>query len=399
VASYKYIARDIAGSRREGEIEAGSTMDVLSFLQERDWTPVSIGQVAGEIKKKKGILGPSRIRSSDLSAVFWELTTMINGGIPLTTSLETISEDIENHTLQKVLLDVLERVEKGEPFSDSILQHPVVFNQLTYAIILAGEISGDLGKSFRRLAEYYDGRDKLARKVRAAVSYPAFVFGFLVLIVAVLMIFIIPQFIEIFEEFGSKLPAFTRGFIGFYKIIVGNGWYIFGGIFALLLFCIILHTKTKSGHRFFSKIALRLPLLGRILKYAFVSTFSRTMSTLLNAGVPMLDAFDIMSRMSRNDVIKDTINRSKDLIEQGSSVSLGMMTTDFFPNLVIKMVQVGEDSGSLGEVFERTAEHYERKVDSAITTLTTLLEPIMIITVGAIVLVVVIALYLPTGLM
>jgi type IV pilus assembly protein PilC len=119
------------------------------------------------------------------------------------------------------------------------------------------------------------------------------------------------------------------------------------------------------------------------------------MSTLLNAGVPMLNAFEILSTMSRNDVIKDSITRSKDLIEQGSSVSLGMMTTDFFPNLVIKMVQVGEDSGSLGEVLEKTAEHYERKVDSAITTLTTLLEPIMIITVGAIVLVVVIALYLP----
>ncbi|MHC4636670.1 MAG: type II secretion system F family protein, partial [Planctomycetota bacterium] len=395
MAGYKYIARDIAGSRREGEIEAGSTMDVLSFLQERDWTPVSIGQVAAEIKKKKGVLGPRRIWSSDLSAVFWELTTMINGGIPLTTSLETISEDIENHTLQKVLLDVLERVEKGEPFSDSIAQHPVVFNQLTYAIILAGEISGDLGKSFRRIAEYYDDRDKLARKVRAAVSYPAFVIGFLVLIVTILMVFIIPQFIEIFEEFGSKLPAFTRGFIGFYNIIVGNGWYIFGGLFAFVLFCIILHTKTKSGHRFFSKFVLKLPLLGKILKYAFVSSFSRTMSTLLNAGVPMLNAFEILSTMSRNDVIKDSITRSKDLIEQGSSVSLGMMTTDFFPNLVIKMVQVGEDSGSLGEVLEKTAEHYERKVDSAITTLTTLLEPIMIITVGAIVLVVVIALYLP----
>jgi len=395
MASFKYIARDSSGERREGIVDAASTMDVLGWLQEQDFVPVSIGQISGEIKPVKRILAPRSIRSADMASICRELTTLLDGGIPLTTSLQTIAEDIENHKLQKVLLDLLERVEQGEPFSDCIARHPKVFNQLSYAIILAGEMSGNLSEAFGRLADYFEGRDRLVKKVRAAVTYPIFVFSFLVLIVVVIMAFIIPHFVEIFKEFGGTLPAFTRAFLGFYSILVNNLWWILSGLAILLAVCTFLNYRIKNAHRFFSKLLLRLPLLGPIFKNAFISKFSKTMSSLLASGVPMLDAFDILSQMSKNDVIKDAINNSKDLIEQGSSISLGMMSTEFFPNLVIKMVQVGEDSGSLAEVLEKTAEHYEIKVDASITTLTSLLEPAMIIIVGMIVLVVVVALYLP----
>jgi len=373
MASFKYIARDSSGERREGIVDAASTMDVLGWLQEQDFVPVSIGQISGEIKPVKRILAPRSIRSADMASICRELTTLLDGGIPLTTSLQTIAEDIENHKLQKVLLDLLERVEQGEPFSDCIARHPKVFNQLSYAIILAGEMSGNLSEAFGRLADYFEGRDRLVKKVRAAVTYPIFVFSFLVLIVVVIMAFIIPHFVEIFKEFGGTLPAFTRAFLGFYSILVNNLWWILSGLAILLAVCTFLNYRIKNAHRFFSKLLLRLPLLGPIFKNAFISKFSKTMSSLLASGVPMLDAFDILSQMSKNE----------------------MMSTEFFPNLVIKMVQVGEDSGSLAEVLEKTAEHYEIKVDASITTLTSLLEPAMIIIVGMIVLVVVVALYLP----
>jgi type IV pilus assembly protein PilC len=209
------------------------------------------------------------------------------------------------------------------------------------------------------------------------------------------MTFIIPHFRDIFDNFGGRLPAFTRGFLSFYDMVVYNLHYIAGAALLLLILGVIMHTKTRRGHYVSSKIALRWPLLGKIFKQAFIATFCKTMSTLIEAGVPVLDVFDILAAMTRNDIVKSAIIRTKEYIVEGSSVSLSLAASEFFPDMVVNMVRVGEESGSMSKVLDRTAGYYERKVDSAITTLLVLLEPIMILTVGAIVLVVVVALYLP----
>jgi type IV pilus assembly protein PilC len=207
--------------------------------------------------------------------------------------------------------------------------------------------------------------------------------------------FIIPRFRDIFDQFAGQLPAFTRGFLGVYDVLRHNLVFILGGALALLILASVFHAKTKTVHRLFSRIALRLPLFGKILKQAFLTTFCRTMATLIEAGVPVLDVFDILTALSHNDVISAAITRTREYIVEGSSISLGMSAAEFFPNMVIKMTQVGEESGSLARVLNRTADYYERKVDSTITTFLALLEPTMILTIGAIVLVVVLALYLP----
>ena len=393
--SYRYVARDLSGVRREGLTQAVCETDVVNWLNEQGFTPISVNRLAAGIKKSKQILGPRRIKSADLAAICWQLTTMVEGGITLTTALEIIAEDIENKQLRKVLAKILERIEKGESFSDSISRFPGVFNQLSYAIILAGETGGNLALALRRVAQYFDNRDKLARKVRGALAYPAFVFSFIVLMVVLIMTFIIPQFRDIFGEFAGALPAFTAAFLGFYDALCGNLHYVAGAILLLVTVGVILHTKTKGGHRLSSRIALGFPLLGKILKQAFIVTFCRTMSTLIEAGVPVLDVFDILSAMTRNDIIRSAIMRTREYIVEGSSISLSLSASEFFPNMVVKMVQVGEESGSLCRVLDRTADFYERKVDSRITTLLTLLEPTMILLIGAIVLIVVIALYLP----
>jgi type IV pilus assembly protein PilC len=320
---------------------------------------------------------------------------MVEGGIPITGALETIAEDIENAQLQKVLLQVLDKMQKGTPFSEAISEHPHVFNQLAQAIILAGETGGTLVDALRRLAEYYDNRDKLAKKVKGATAYPTFVFGFIILIVVFIMMFIIPRFTTIFDQFGGELPAFTKAFMGFYNILKDNLIFIIATSLVVTMTTITMVTKTKQGHRVFSQIALKVPLLGSIYKQAFITMFCTTMGTLLNAGVSVLDVFNILKGMTKNDVIKDAISQTREQIIAGSSIHASMTQSGFFPNLSIKMIEVGEESGSLSRVLERTAAYYERKVDAAITTLMSLLEPIMIITVGAIVLVVVLALYLP----
>ena len=294
-----------------------------------------------------------------------------------------------------VLQQVLELMENGESFSDSILRFPNVFNQLSYSIILAGESGGNLALSLRRVAEYFDNRDKLAKKVKGAMAYPVFVMAFILLVIIFIMTFIIPRFRVIFTQIGGKLPTFTRGFLAFYDAIAFNLPFIIAGVLLLILLGILFYSKTYMGHLLFSRIALRWPLMGKILKQAFLATFCRTMSTLIEAGVPVLDVFDILSAMARNDVIREAIENTKEYVGQGSSMASGMTAAGFFPKLVTKMTDVGEQSGSLSRVLDRTADYYERKVDSTITTMLALLEPTLVITVGAIVLVVVMALYLP----
>ena len=245
-----------------------------------------------------------------------------------------------------------------------------------------------------KLAEYFESRDKLGKKIKGAMAYPIFVFTFIVLIVVFIMAFIIPRFRTIFDQLGGELPALTRGFMGFYDMLRYNLHFIIGFI-VILIVSAVLVSKTKKGHYLFSRIALVAPLFGKVLNQAFVATFCRTMSTLLAAGVSVLDALDILTGMTGNDIIKSAVIETRKNIVDGANISLSMATAGFFPNMVVKMMQVGEESGSLPTVLERTSNHYERKVDSTITTMMGLLEPIMIVTVGAIVLAVVLALYMP----
>jgi len=208
------------------------------------------------------------------------------------------------------------------------------------------------------------------------------------------MAFIIPRFELIFEQFGGELPAFTQAFMGFYSALRYNLVYIIGFVLLTIILGVTV-SKTRKGHYVFSKITLGLPLIGKILSQAFLVVFCRTMSSLLAAGVSVLEVFDILSAMTNNDIIKNAIIRTRERIIGGSNIYWSMSESGFFPNVVVKMVQVGEESGSLSNVLEKTASYYERKVDTTITTVMSLLEPIMIVTTGGIVLVVVLALYLP----
>ncbi len=396
MATYNYIARDSEGTRKEGIKEAACPTDVLGWLREQGLTPISVKGISARADKKaRQPRHRKRIKSADMAALCWQLSTMAEGGIPLTTALETISEDIENLRLQEVLQRVLESMQKGETFSESISEFPRAFNKLACAMILAGETGGSLPISLRRLAEHFDTRDKLGKKVKGAMAYPVFVLVFITLIVIFIMAFIIPRFRTIFDTFGGELPGFTRAFMGFYDIVRYNLIYIIGFISLIIISTVLAYTKTRKGHYLINKIFLALPFFGKISTQSFITMFCRTMATLLTAGVSVLEVFDILATMTNNHITQAAIVRSKDHIVAGESIFSGMAATGFFPNMVIKMIQVGEESGSLSKVLNRTADYYERKVDATITTLMSMLEPIMIVIVGGIVLMVVLALYLP----
>jgi type IV pilus assembly protein PilC len=392
--SYKYVARNSSGKQKKGLVQAASSTDVLSYLQEQGFTPISVNEVTSEAPKKKRGGRRKKIKSADLAALCWQLATMVEGGIPITVALDTIAEDAENPSLQPILETVSDMVKKGQSFSDGIAKFPRVFNQLSRALIIAGETGGNLGDALGKLAQYFDSRDRLAKKIKGATAYPIFVMSFITLIVIFIMAFIVPRFKTIFDQLGGELPAFTRAFMAFYDLLHHHLIYLVGSVVVLVVSCVVI-SKTKKGHYFFSKLVLRIPLLGKVFAQAFVATFCNTMSTLLCAGVSVLEVFDVLTGMTANDIIKSAIEKARDSIVEGSNVSSSMATTGFFPNMVVKMIQVGEESGSLPRVLEKTSEHYERKVDATVTTLTSLLEPIMIVSVGAVVSVVVIALYLP----
>jgi len=366
--SYGYVARGLAGAQTKGVVEAANSNEVLNQLRE--------------------------IKSADLAALCWQLATMLEGGIPITTALDIISDDTDNAQLQGILKQISEKVRKGQPVSECIAEYPKVFNRLCCAMVMAGETGGNLAKAIGKLAEYFDNRDKLAKKVKGAMVYPIFVLSFIIIIVIFIMAFIVPRFKKIFDQIGGTMPAFTRGFMGFYDVLRYNLHYIIGLVIILIVLTTFV-SKTKKGHYLFSRLALVIPLFGNILSQAFVATFCRTMSTLLSSGVSVLDAFTILTGMTDNDIIKSAIVQTRENVVGGSNISLSMSSAGFFPNMVIKMIQVGEESGSMPEVLEKTSEHYERKVDSTVTTLLNLLEPVMIVSVGGIVSVVVIALYLP----
>jgi type IV pilus assembly protein PilC len=389
---YKYVARDVSGSRKEGLRQATSHLEVLVWLREQGITPVSVHKV--KQGSKGGGRGRKHVSSSELATLCWQLTTMIEGGVPITAAISTIGEDTDNATMRNTLGQLCDRMQKGETFSDAITDYPKVFNQLFCAMVSAGEKGGTLPTSLNRLAHYFDNRDKLIRKVRTAMAYPIFVLCFISFIVVMIMTFIIPRFRVIFKQIGGSLPLFTKMYMGVYDFILAYLPFVLIGL-GVVVFATVSYSKTKTGHEHFSRFVLRIPLIGKILAQAFIAVFCRTLSTLLSSGVPILEALNILAGMSKNDVIRAAVLRTREHIVEGSSISLSMAACGFFPNLVVKMTQVGEESGSLPSVLDRTADYYERRVDSLLTTLTGVMEPALIIVVGAIVLITVLALYLP----
>ncbi|MHC4693367.1 MAG: type II secretion system F family protein, partial [Planctomycetota bacterium] len=265
---FKYTARDSSGRKKEGHTQAPSSNDVINWLREQGYTPISIKEGAYKAPKQKKQKGrKKRIKSAELAALCWQLNTMTEGGIAITAALHAISEDIENLALQEILKQIVEKVERGQTLSDSISDYPKVFNQLACAMILAGETSGNLPDALRRLAEYFDNKDKLAKKVKGAMAYPIFVFGFIILIVVFIMAFVVPRFREMFDQIGGELPAFTLAFMSFYDVLKSNVLFIIGFTVVFVISTVFI-SRTKKGHYFFSRLVLTLPLMGKIISQA-----------------------------------------------------------------------------------------------------------------------------------
>ncbi|MEN8126836.1 MAG: type II secretion system F family protein [Planctomycetota bacterium] len=392
--TFEYVAWDYSGNCKEGTQQAASQDELLAYLRGQELTPAVINEMYGNKEEKKAEVRFKKVKSVDLATFCWQLSTMLSGGLSITNAIMTIADEISNPYFEYILKNMADKIEKGMSFTDSIRQYPKVFGKLCCAIIMAGETGGSLVKALERLAEHYENRDKLARKVRGAMAYPAFVVGFVVLIVIVLMTQVIPRFSVMFEEFNGELPAFTRGFMAVYNTITHNVPYILI-VTATLIGTALVYGKTKKGHEKYCQLALSAPVFGKIILMSFVAMFCKTLGTLIGAGVSLLDAFQILADMTGNDLLKRGVLETREKMVEGKNISKSMEEVGFFPGVAIKMAQIGENSGSLSSVMEKTSEYYEKKVDSLVSLMLGMLEPVLIITVGAIVLVVILAMYLP----
>jgi type IV pilus assembly protein PilC len=392
--SFKYTARTLSGEREEGVRRAGSETEIFSWLHSKSLIPVEVRKVETVAKKRSRSGKGIRVKSMDIAAFCWQLTTMVEGGVTTASALDIIAKDIDNKQFGRIITEISERLKRGESFSNSVAEYPKTFSNLFCAMIMVSETGGSLPTVLQRLAKYYDERDKLARKVKSALAYPVFCLVVIIAVLSIIMVKVVPMFKVMFEQIEGGMPAMTESLIAVSDVFVENIVYIMVAA-PLAAIGLLLYAKTSSGLSMFSRFALALPLFGKIISQAFVAVFCRTAGTLLAAGVSIVDSLDILSKTTGNVVIRSAITTARECVIAGSSVSAGLAATGFFPNMLTSMITVGEESGSLPTILDRTSDYYDRKVGSTITTMTALLEPLMIVTVGVIVLVIVIALYMP----
>jgi type IV pilus assembly protein PilC len=392
MAEWVYEARTRAGEVQTGIIEADSKEAVQSRLRARQLNPVKIKKKGRDIKLSFG----TGVTPKELVVFTRQFATMIDAGLPLVQCLDILSSRGENKALNTILKDVKDHVEQGGTFSEGLARHPKLFDELFVNLIRAGEMGGILDTILNRLAGYIEKRVKLARQVRGAMVYPIAIFCVAIIVVVVMLAWVIPSFKGMFAEFGGEdsLPALTQIVISASEGFMANvHWIILVTVgFAFGMGWIY---RQPAGKHFFHRTLLVLPILGPVMRKISVARFTRTLGTLLSAGVPILDSLDVVKKSAGNVVVENAIQETSDKIREGRTMAEPLMETNVFPPMVVQMIGVGEQTGALDTMLNKIADFYEDEVDIAVAALTSLLEPLMMVFIGGIVGVILISMYLP----
>ncbi|MFC1467998.1 type II secretion system F family protein [Verrucomicrobiota bacterium] len=403
MTTYRYKAKDAQGGIVESTIEAESRQEVLSMLRAKGLTTISLISNADEntdpknkktrSPKKRG-LHVARVTLTDMTIFCRQLSISVNAGVPLRESLESIHEDMDNPTMKRVLGDVLAGLHRGSSFSDALALHPKIFTPIFVGLVKAAEESGALAQTLDQLAFYLERTEKLQRKIKSIMAYPAFVAGFFVVVCLVMALAILPRFQEIFSGYGSNLPKLTQIVFGINQFFIDNVWYILGTIIALVV-ALILYRRSPKGRRHTDAIILKVPFFGTCLQKFIIARFCRSLSIMVKGGVPIAHAFEVTAAVTGNKVLEEALMTCREQIIAGAGIASSIEDQKLFPRLLIRMIAVGEDSGKLPEVLEKVSDVYENQVEGSIMVSTALAEPIVICVFGVLVLVLVASIYLP----
>jgi type IV pilus assembly protein PilC len=399
---FTYTAVDARGKQTNGVVEASDQNDAITQIRQLGFYPQRLDETKsadlpapGEsrpVGRKRG----GKVKMKVLTIFTRQLATLIDAGLPLMRSLNTLAKQERNPVMRSAMAHLATAVESGSTFSEALAQHPGIFNKLYVNMVKAGELGGVLEIVLTRLAEFQEKSQKIRGKVQSAMVYPVVVLCIAMLILSFLLIFIVPKFQAIFTDAlpGRKLPGVTLFVIACSNLFV-NQWYLIVGFIALLVVGYKALSSTSSGTLLLDQIWLRVPVFGDLISKTAISRFSRTLGTLISSGVPILQALNITRDTAGNVVVANAIAKIHDSVKEGESVVGPMEASGVFPPIVTSMVQVGEETGQLPDMLVKVADVYEAEVDNVVSGLTSILEPIMIVMLAVIVGTIVIALFMP----
>lgn len=387
-----YKAKNRAGRRAKGELEAPTLEMAEKALLRRGFSELKIKPKPKDLLE--GTFLEGRVKDRDMVVFSRQFATMINSGVPILQALQVMSEQTENKRLRRTLIEVRNDVQGGSSLFEALSKHKAVFDSLYTNMVHAGETGGVLDVVLNRLAEYIEKAANLKSKVKGAMIYPAVVSLVAVAVIAVILIFVIPTFEALFADFGGALPTATQLVISLSRFVTANLHWIL-----LVLICLVLlfhlFYRSEYGKVLVDRWILFLPVFGSLLRKVAVARFSRTLSTMVASGVPILYALDIVARTAGNKTVELGVQEARKRVAEGQTLSEPLDATGVFPPMVIHMLSIGEATGSLDTMLAKIADFYDYEVDVAVSTLTSLIEPIMIVFLGVVVGGLVISMYLP----
>jgi type IV pilus assembly protein PilC len=381
---------DKKGSRLKGEAQANNETLLKADLRRQGINPLKVR------KKPKPLFGGSKkITGKDISVFARQLATMMAAGVPLVQAFDIIGKGHENPAMQELIMGIKADVESGTSLSDSLRKRPEYFDDLFSNLVGAGEQSGALELLLDKIATYKEKTEALKGKIKKALFYPTAVIVVAFIVTAILLIFVVPQFQELFQGFGADLPAFTMLVISISEVFQAWWWAIFGGIGLTVYIFTQAKKRSPTFQRILDIISLKIPVIGVILNKSAVARFSRTLATMFAAGVPLVEAMDSVAGATGNALYREATLKMKDATSTGTQLQQAMRETELFPNMVVQMVAIGEESGSLDDMLGKVADFFEEEVDNLVDGLSSLLEPLIMAILGIVVGGLVVAMYLP----
>ena len=396
MATFRYSARDASGRVVAGAIDAETEVLVLGKLQEMGFFVTNLQrQSGGAVSLRRLDLGKLRkVGMRELTVFTRQFATMVNAGLSMVRTLNILEQQTESAKLKTIVGDVRKHVEEGMTLSDALGQHPDTFSALTINMVRAGEIGGVLDDVLNRLAIFYEKDLSLRQKVRAAMTYPAAIFTFALGVIFFLVFFILPQFIGFFEGLDLQLPLPTRVLIFVTHALTGY-WYVFLGGLLVSFWGLRVYIGTERGRFRWDRYKLRVPVFGPLLRKVTISRFTRTLGTLITSGVPIMQALEVVSKAVENKIVAQAIDSVRSSIREGESIALPLQNSGLFPPMVVQMTAVGEETGTLDGMLQKVADFYDAEVESTLTQLTSILEPLLIMFLGFVVGFIVLSFYMP----
>ncbi len=390
-----YVWAGVDGSGREtkGEIEARDEQTARLLLSRKKIRIKKLKTKPKDLFENISFLQP-KVKTKDIVIFTRQLSTMIDAGLPLVRGLEILASQQENPTFKKMLTQIKTDVESGSTFADALKKYPNHFDRLYRNMVAAGEIGGILDEVLRRLSDYMEKAQALKAKVKSAMTYPAIVLAISAVVLSIILIFVIPTFAKMFADFGSALPLPTQ-------IVINLSNFVKSYFLVMVAFGVILvllfkkYYSTQKGRLSVDRLLLKAPVFGALIRKVAVAKFTRTLGTLINSGVPIIEALNVAAGTAGNKVIEETIKNVKASISEGRSIAQPLMESKVFPSMVVQMISVGETTGALDAMLNKIADFYDEEVNTAVDALTSMIEPFMIVFLGGTIGSIIIAMYLP----